>query len=870
MRWWRSSRRRPAESSAAELEALRSRVSATRSPAAWAALEVARAQAMLRSPAAGAESGLLKVLDILSGARSVAMIGDDRTVVGTTHATAAEVYDLLDRNADDLDRRVGELTMAAHWLRHGDPAEYIRCLNVLGDAYRRRVHDLHWRNMEKALSVLRAATRRARRLERWDLWARAKLGLGVAYGERIAGDRRRNHRRALHAFDDAIAGFSRLGDAERWAQAHSALAEAHLKAEELSSADLRAAVAACRSALTVYSRDRTPFEWAVARAMLGKALMLSCEPHDPDFDRALRTQQDALQIFTGGTTRDERSAAAATLIGLAEGHVRKVAAGFTAEAAHAVECLSRALKINTELGRPFECRAVAVELGMVHADIGGDWNSATSAWEAALEAHEVLLSLSPDQQTREMEASEGQRLVGLLAYAHARAGNPEAAGVALERGRARVARNFVESDLLSPDLTPEMYAAAIAAEPVAGPWPASEFSNLVARLRTVFPDFLRPADAQTLLSAVASGQAVSYLAVTVLGSVWIVLSHAEDRTLADAIIVDDVTSEDLRQLLTGGYVQAQFWAPADFPRALADGMRRLETLLAPLRRRIDELGPGSLILIPTGYTNLLPLHLGLEAEGRTVSYAPSMTVLTMARTNATVSRNGPASLVAVAVADSTPPLPLADVEVRRAAALFENVTVFSTTPADGDEVLAAAEHADYLHFASHGHANANQPQASYLELPGGGRLHVADIIRRPNELRGTRVAVLSACQTALTLDQPDELLALPTAFLVAGVAGVIAALWAVDDLATALLMDRLYVHLTTGGLSPARALRRAQRDLATMTAPDVLTYLREREVPENVTTTRSGAGAPEPDARGFSPYPFADPYYWAGFLYIGA
>ena len=56
-----------------------------------------------------------------------------------------------------------------------------------------------------------------------------------------------------------------------------------------------------------------------------------------------------------------------------------------------------------------------------------------------------------------------------------------------------------------------------------------------------------------------------------------------------------------------------------------------------------------------------------------------------------------------------------------------------------------------------------------------------------------RLAVLSACETALPgTGLPDEVVALPTGLLQAGVAGVIASQWAVPDLGTAILMAEFY------------------------------------------------------------------------------
>jgi CHAT domain-containing protein len=57
------------------------------------------------------------------------------------------------------------------------------------------------------------------------------------------------------------------------------------------------------------------------------------------------------------------------------------------------------------------------------------------------------------------------------------------------------------------------------------------------------------------------------------------------------------------------------------------------------------------------------------------------------------------------------------------------------------------------------------------------------------EQGGLRLAILSACETGMIgTKNADEAISLPTGLLQAGVAAVIASLWAVSDLSTMLLL----------------------------------------------------------------------------------
>lgn len=129
--------------------------------------------------------------------------------------------------------------------------------------------------------------------------------------------------------------------------------------------------------------------------------------------------------------------------------------------------------------------------------------------------------------------------------------------------------------------------------------------------------------------------------------------------------------------------------------------------------------------------------------------------------------------------------------------------------------------ADYriLHFATHGVLDAEHPELSSLVLSRydsegqlrNGRLPLHEIyeLQLPAEL-----VVLSACRTALGKEVRGEgLLGLPRGFFYAGAARVLVSLWNVHDEGTAELMVRFYHHLLGEGLSPAAALRAAQRSM---------------------------------------------------------
>lgn len=147
-----------------------------------------------------------------------------------------------------------------------------------------------------------------------------------------------------------------------------------------------------------------------------------------------------------------------------------------------------------------------------------------------------------------------------------------------------------------------------------------------------------------------------------------------------------------------------------------------------------------------------------------------------------------------------------DREIGAAARALKNVEIFQTATASD---LRSGSPPLILHVAAHAKTDPELPIYSTLELADGSFL-LADAFRL--DLRGTRLVVLSACETGVRPDYGDMALALPGAFLCAGAEQVLASLWPVDDEATAALMEHFYPALGAGA-APVVALQHAQQQV---------------------------------------------------------
>jgi CHAT domain-containing protein len=114
-----------------------------------------------------------------------------------------------------------------------------------------------------------------------------------------------------------------------------------------------------------------------------------------------------------------------------------------------------------------------------------------------------------------------------------------------------------------------------------------------------------------------------------------------------------------------------------------------------------------------------------------------------------------------------------------------------------------------------------------------------------------------------------------SALLQAGFAGVIASMWSVFDLSTALLMPRIYQLWLQDGVPPHQALRQAVKWLREQTAADLAKSL------EAARAHAANAGGKDYEqaseawqhfAYDYAPedQPYAHAVFWAAFTYTGA
>ncbi len=646
-----------------------------------------------------------------------------------------------------------------------------------------------------------------------------------------------------------------------------------------------------------------------------------------NIEEAIAAYSQALEVFTRTAMPVDW---ATTMNNLAIAYYFRIRGERVENIEEAIAAYQQALEVFRPEALPVDCRRTAWLLGNLYAE-ENRWSEATKTYQLALEAVEVLYEASLSLVGKEEELAETGDLFHRTAYALTHIGNLESAAVTLERGRARslsetLARDRADLERVKT-LAPEVYESYQEAASLLRNLEAQErirstleaknqisvtpegirqqalqarqaLKDAIQQIRQLpgYENFLASPTFEEISRALKPDEPLIYLTTTPNGSLALIL-HCTSTTdpSVESLRLDSLTNAELRELLLGaeGASELGGWFGAYFNRqdnrqAWFDTIDRVTNelwskLMEPVISHLKQRSVQQAILIPTGPLGLLPLHAAWTEDlekpcGRryaldeiSFTYAPNARSLTNAREIATCTP--PDALLAV---DEPRPvkaneLPNSEREIQTAIETFPNHQVFKHEQATQQAVKNALSNYSVLHFSCHGYANFDEPLNSGLLMTHDEILSLRDLFEL--RLTGVRLAVLSACETALPgLETIDEVVSLPTGMLQAGVAGVAASLWSVADISTMMLMARFYELWRNQGLEPPEALRQAQQWVRDTTNGEKVAYF-ENFLPAFSTTKMATSTADalwhklileHPDERNF-----AHPFYWAAFTYTG-
>ncbi|MGG6239686.1 CHAT domain-containing protein [Nodosilinea sp. AN01ver1] len=799
------------------------------------------------------------------------------------------------------------------------PQDWAMTQNGLGCAYNRRIKGDRAENIEQSLLCYQKALEVYCKTSRYDQ-ALTQNNLAFAYWQRLRGSRSDNLEKAIEAYDQVLQILSEQGNynSEKWAITQQNLSNAYSERLQGNRGDnLEKAIEACQEALKIYNCQDYPENWATTQNSLANAYMYRLKgDYKSNLERAVLAYREALKVYTNTDFPEDW---AMVQNNLAFAYWQQSKGHLSDKLELAIAAYRQALEVYTFNTFPNECRRTARYLGNLYFD-QQNWLQSAKASCRAIRAAEVLYQscILPDSKVSELTIADG--LMSHCAYALARIKHLKAAVLVLEQHRARGFSEALDRDRTNldslrdqnetlytqyknitqqlrnlEDLQRDRMVSAdrhiITPEDL-----RNEATRLRAELTITLGQIRKQPGYETFLTlptfadvqkASTPDSPLTYLLTTPAGSLALVVTPDDIHP----IWFNDFTKTQLTELLKTWF--------ATYSNARNDRQTWLNTidqtthqlwepLIEQMAQQIKELGFDRIILIPTGYLSLLPLHAAWTEDnskpgGRRyaidnihITYAPNAKSLTAVREIVACTSNDSI----LAINNPTQDLDNTEIEVQSVIAHFSNPTVLNRGEATIDQVRSQLPEAAIIHFSCHGTANLNEPLASGL-LMSDGLLTLKDIfaLNLTKGDRGIRLAILSACETGMIgTKNTDEAISLPTGLLQAGVAAVIASLWSVSDLSTMLLLTRFYDLWRNAELEPPIALTQAQQWVRDTTNQQKYDYLKshfqalvsqghmsEQEV--NLLLSEFMIHYIYED--GPNSRSFAHPFHWAAFSYTG-
>jgi CHAT domain-containing protein len=405
-----------------------------------------------------------------------------------------------------------------------------------------------------------------------------------------------------------------------------------------------------------------------------------------------------------------------------------------------------------------------------------------------------------------------------------------------------------------------------------------------------FGSFMIPPSLQRLTQSLHQNW-LAYMAATEFGGMTLLVRSAAEPIRI--IWMPELTSEEVNDRVAGWYSAYRAWRAdltSDVSRRIwieaLDNITEWLWAGAGLGKVAEAVGEDeSLILVPTGSLGFLPLHAAWAPDpaapsGRrymldavTVRYAPSGRSLGTVVQLAEHAVAGSALIVRDPEPVSGGSLPAAELEATAVSGLMPESTRLEQRAATRDRVVVALRNHPIQHFCCHAYADPAEPLSSGLVLSNDELLTLRDVLNI--RLHRCRLTVLSACETGIVGEElPDEAVSLAAGFVQAGSAAVISSLWAVNDIASAVLMMRFYELWLVKQLEPSRAFRIAQIWLRDTTNAEKVewcrTWLPEFGGVDGALTAAADGFYKFLRRRPLEQREFASPHFWGAFNYMGA
>ncbi|UXE61890.1 MAG: CHAT domain-containing protein [Woronichinia naegeliana WA131] len=793
------------------------------------------------------------------------------------------------------------------------PVDWAETQNNIALAYSYRIRGDKADNLEMAIACYHQALH-VRTFDSFPVdWAETQNNLATAYRERIRGDKADNLEMAITCYHQALHVRTFDSFSVDWAETQNNLATAYRERIRGDKADnLEMAIAYCENALKVRTFYDFPQDWAETQNNLANVYLYRIRGDKAkNLEMAIAYFKNALKVRT---FYDFPQDWAETQNNLANAYADRIRGDRFENSEKAINCYHNALKIYTVEDLPLKCLETAHNLGKLHYS-EKQWQPATEAYHVAIEAVENTLLEATNPQSRQETLSNAIDVFHRIVLAHLKLNQPEKALEYIEHSKARNLVELMTQKNVKPQgvsqeiiekldelrqlwvneqirLQSRSINQNISINDKLTPY-ISDNSHLREyrqawedfidqKITPIDPNFKRTqivepipfeniqalTDAETcLLQWYITGEKILAFVVSADGDIkyWESSEYDMDK------FIDDVNN----------YIQLYYYYK-DGKREWINQLPNLLQTFADTLHINDILAliPDTcncLIIIPHRYLHILPIHAfpieynHILQDKYNVQYAPSCQLLQIQK-----QRRFNKLTRLLSIQNLTNDLIFSDLEGNIISTFFSHSEIISHDNATKTNVISSLKSSDIdcIHFSCHSQFNLNNPFESALLLSNRESLTLGEIFEL--DLKQNPLIVFSACETGLIDFQSpsDECLSISTACIFAGSSSVISSLWTVNDLATTFLMIKFYEILLNKNqqISVPLALNKAQNWLRNLTIEEFKQEL-DRLQPQisSQFSRRKGLIFKTSIKQIYRdhPYPFANPYYWAGFIATG-
>jgi CHAT domain-containing protein/tetratricopeptide (TPR) repeat protein len=796
------------------------------------------------------------------------------------------------------------------------PLDYADIQDSLGIAYATMSTGNKGENLIRAIACYREALRFYSPETALVNYAMTQQNLGMAYGKLWIGGRKENLERAIVHYLEALRFFSPNTDPFHYAMVQHNLGMCYGELSDLhggNQEDLSRAIACLQEALRFWAPEISSLDYAAAQNSLGlDYARLQDGNRGENLARAMACYQEALRFWTPETDPYEYAMAQNNL-GRAYAHLPT--GNREENVNHAIACYQQALRFHTPEVAPYECRGTNRNLAKLYF-AQRKWAASLSAYKGAIDAGEQAYRAGLSSEGKEEEIAQNEELYRHAAFSAAQLGNPVEALLLLERGKTRLLKDALQLSMSRPANVPDSVwnafkqaGTAIRALQSENTAPSGKEQDLlhtfahrqqmmgdaylalnlsIEQVRAYAPDFLQEPDIQILQKLLRDERiALVAFCITDQGSIGLVI-HRALHGAVQTVEAPGFIRSDLENISLG-------WV-SSYGRYMRNDTPSFHTWLTAMSRLLDELGQRILapilavlpdtvehiVFIPSGGLFILPLHaaplskqnISQVCDHYQISYAPSIKVMSDSQAKAAQATEH--SLCAIINPQEDSNLVFTSIEGIGIVNLFRESEIYEGKAGTRAASIAGMGRRAYVHFSCHSSYDWSEPRQSGVIL-ADGQLTLADLQSGAVNMPINRLVTLSACETGISdilrRGHAEEYVGIPAGFMLAGVPCVVASLWAVPELSTAILMERFYQNHLSRGMNFVAALHEAQTWVRELSIEDVAQYAERayRESPKEDTVQLFRymrhyhyLAEQDPASR-----PFAHPYYWAAFIVSG-